>query len=207
MTEEEYAEYMREGMWRRRHADQLRALEEEGRARRVEKEERKEKERKRKEKERRREKERKERVKREEREGLSVARKKWEERWSALKEQRGQGGPLYFSDLPWPCLSMWPAEPNAPKIPQLDKDALSHFLLAPSSSFGHPPAADTARNTLRQALLRYHPDRFFSAPWFQRVPETDGLREKIKECVLQVARILNELQAEVRDKKESGIVS
>ncbi|KDN52873.1 hypothetical protein K437DRAFT_253818 [Tilletiaria anomala UBC 951] len=202
MDDEQYAEYVREGMWRRSNASYIRDQEERARQETKRKAEKEEKAHRRRERAKRREKEAKRQRFEEEQFALREARKKWEDRWTQLRAAKAgeTTDPLWFSDLPWPCLSMWNGDLN----PVLTKEAISRFLLAPDGLDADKAAsAASARTRLRTALLRYHPDRFLSAPWYARIPEASHLREKVRECVLQIARILNELQAEQREKEAS----
>ncbi len=218
MTDEEHAEYMRQGMYRRMHAPYLQAQEEAAALRARQAAERKEKERERREKEKRKAEKRRERERAERKRWIAQARDGWDKQWESLRkpaaagEKQEQAKPIYFSDLPWPCLSMWPATPEAgPRYPSLDKPAIREFLLDPiptdASDDGTGGTESTSANNskrLKTALLRYHPDRFFSASFFARIPEDGGLREKVRQAVLHVARTLNEISAEQREEKESA---
>ncbi|KAJ1306002.1 hypothetical protein OPQ81_010717 [Rhizoctonia solani] len=183
MDDDQYAEWIREGMWRRTHRAELEAQEraEEDRKRK------KEKEKARREATRRMEREDNERraKRKQAKEQKSVV-----EGWIAYEAQWAQLRPsetnsLGFIDLPWPCFPP-PCLPLDPDT--LSKQAISSFLLSPLHSIGKP-----RKQRLREALLLYHPDRFI-ARWMSRIRKEDV--QGVQEAVGRVARVLTGLVEE-----------
>ena len=120
-----------------------------------------------------REKERQERVKAE------VASKEiwqaYDEGWTKVTSS---SGPLSFHTIPWPLVS----HPSSTK--DIFMGAIMAFLLSPLHS-----KAQTRKERIRTALLRWHPDRFQKV--LARVVEED--KEAVETGVGIVARCLNEL--------------
>lgn len=85
---------------------------------------------------------------------------------------------LSFSSIPWPTLNK-PLRPSS-----ITPAAISAFLLSESHSGSRKP-----KDRIREALRRWHPDRF--GRLMQRVPLEE--KETIEEAVGVVARCLNEL--------------
>jgi hypothetical protein len=185
MDDGQYAEWVREGMWRRTHKAE------------VEAQERAEEERKRKKD---REKARREETRRMEREDAEKrARRRqvkdqqtivdawiaYDARWAQLRAGPPDSGGLAFTDLPWPCNPppKLPLEPDT-----LSRQSISTFLLSPLHSVGKP-----RKQRLREALLLYHPDRFV-AKWMGLVREKDA--PGVQEAVGRVARVLTGLVEE-----------
>lgn len=212
LDEEEYAEYVRAGMWRRKNKEEIerrellekeRKVKEEKERVEVEKRRREEKEKIRRLEERRRansEKEEKE------------ARVSYEERWKKLlaappptpnptppaepsptTTDAPPGptplAPLRFTSFPWPIYPPMPLPPLSwPSASQITPTAISTFLLS------HLPSS-SRKSTLRQAVLAYHPDRFERL--VMRVPEDkEGgteTRERVRELGLRTSQVLNDL--------------
>ncbi|KAG8698136.1 hypothetical protein FRC08_006108, partial [Ceratobasidium sp. 394] len=165
LDDEQYAEWVREGMWRRTHRAEVEAQE------RAEEEKKRQKEK---------EKARREETRKMEREAVEHRARRqqvkeqqhvvdawiaYDTRWTQLRAGQAQPGELAFTDLPWPS---YPA-PKLPLSPEaLSKQAISAFLLSPLHSIGKP-----RRQRLREALLLYHPDRFV-AKWMGLIREKDG---------------------------------
>lgn len=201
MDEEEYAEYIRAGMWRRKNKDEVERLA------RLDKEKR-EREAKEAIESERRQREERERIKRleakkkknsekEERD----ARERYESQWRVLttapepipmKEGSDAANgatephPLRFTDFPWPLYPPMPLPPLSwPSSKDVTASALSTFLLV------HLPR-DKRKAALRQSVLAYHPDRF--ERHVLRVPEDKkDIRERVRELGLRVSQTLNEL--------------
>ncbi|EUC57540.1 hypothetical protein RSOL_224300, partial [Rhizoctonia solani AG-3 Rhs1AP] len=183
MDDDQYAEWVRAGMWRRTHKAEIEAQEraEEERKRKKERERDRRKETRRMERE---DNERRTRRKQVKEQQLVV------EGWIAYEAQWAQLRPseatsLRFTDLPWPCYPppRLPLDPDA-----LSKQAISSFLLSPLHSIGKP-----RKQRLREALLLYHPDRFI-AKWMGRVRKDDA--QEVQEAVGRVARVLTGLVEE-----------
>ncbi|KZV90168.1 hypothetical protein EXIGLDRAFT_587551, partial [Exidia glandulosa HHB12029] len=86
---------------------------------------------------------------------------------------------LRWRDIPWPMV----APPS--KSEDLVNGAIANFVLSPTHSQSKSP-----KERIREALLRWHPDRFESR-WLPKCAEKD--REEIKTGVGFVVRCLNEL--------------
>ncbi|CAE6388440.1 unnamed protein product [Rhizoctonia solani] len=183
MDDDQYAEWIREGMWRRTHKAEVEAQE------RAEEERKRKKER---EKARRQETRRMEREDNERRSRRKQAKEQQSvvEGWIAYEAQWAHMRPsettsLGFIDLPWPCHPppRLPLDPDA-----LSKQTISTFLLSPLHSIGKP-----RKQRLREALLLYHPDRFV-AKWMGRVRKEDA--QAVQEAVGRVVRVLTGLVEE-----------
>ncbi|OJA18862.1 hypothetical protein AZE42_05227 [Rhizopogon vesiculosus] len=230
MDDDEYAEWVRDGMWRfvsqirvvpcncieeahrrRKHAQQY---EEEARkkaeqaARRARKKEMKaETARLEKTVEERRKQKRKEREKRREED----ARAEYDRRWKDLLDPNTQHhSSLSFEDVPWPLF----APTTHSDAADLDSFsiALEHFTATAISAFLIPVSANLAlvqdagasrptfihekkekKEKLREAMLRFHPDKF-EGRIMRKVVETD--KDRVREAVGQVARVINTLMEE-----------
>ncbi|KAG8740129.1 hypothetical protein FRC12_016103 [Ceratobasidium sp. 428] len=185
MEDEQYAEWVREGMWKRTHRAEVEAQE---RAE-EERKKRKEKEKARREETRKMEQEAGERrARRQHAKEQQHAVNAWiayDERWAQLRAGQAQPEELAFTDLPWPTYP----PPRLPLPPEaLSRQAISAFLLSPLHSIGKP-----RRQRLREALLLYHPDRFM-AKWMGIIREVDA--PSVKEAVGRVARVLTGLVEE-----------
>lgn len=226
MGDEEYIEYLREGMEsRRRHHL--------GGSTAPPRPSRREEERKRADAIRAKEKAQRHKAKAEKRkrkaeyeayDGLLEERKAWLKRWADAKTSSGSKSTRYFSDVAWPVRTPAPGQPL-----RLDKQAIAEFLIPSNEPAppGHaewaahrqrkrdkrskqPPAEDDAHSTskskdlLRTALLVFHPDRFFSSPLYASLSEQGGQKEKVHECVIRVAQVLSELVEERRTKGQKG---
>ncbi|KAG9077691.1 hypothetical protein FRC06_008758 [Ceratobasidium sp. 370] len=185
MDDEQYAEWVREGMWRRTHRAEVEAQEraEEKKKKRKEKEKARKAETRRMEREAEERRARRQQVK--EQQHVVDAWIAYDARWTQLRAKQAQPGELAFTDLPWPS---YPA-PKLPLSPDaLSKQAISTFLLSPLHSIGKP-----RRQRLREALLLYHPDRFV-AKWMGLIREKDA--PPVQEAVGRVARVLTGLVEE-----------
>lgn len=122
-----------------------------------------------------REQERKDRARREH--GIVEAWNNYEARWAAIATSTE---PLTFSTVAWPLLV-------PPKTPEdITPTAIMSFLLSPAHSQNQ-----TRKDRLRNAQLRWHPDRFRRL--MRKVAEKD--QGAIEEGVGIVARCLNDLMA------------
>ncbi|KAL5528421.1 hypothetical protein ACEPAF_7557 [Sanghuangporus sanghuang] len=99
----------------------------------------------------------------------------YEENWAAISSS---SDPLSFSSIPWPTLSR-PSDPSS-----ITLQAISAFLLSDTHSNTLTP-----RERIKEALRRWHPDRFVR--FLRRVPP-EG-QSMVEEAVGIVARCLNEL--------------
>lgn len=211
MDEEEYAEYVRAGMWRRKNKDEAERIEAYEREKRR-KAEREEVERdKRRKEEAARIKKLEEKAKRRNKAEEGDARLRYDQAWLALLAPAPATVPphptkvtaeatpnpttapetigvraLRFSDFAWPAYPPMAFPPLSwPAPADLTPSALSTFLLS------HVPS-DKRKAALRSAVLAYHPDRFERL--VLRVPEEPPqLRERIRELGLRVSQTLNDL--------------
>ncbi|KAG8816152.1 hypothetical protein FRC18_001157 [Serendipita sp. 400] len=177
MDEDEYAEWVRRGMWERHHKQEV----EEQERREKEKEARKEHERKLRRESRRLEEEARER--RKQREILSIRRQfdSYQTAWASLTSRESTSN-LRFGDIPWPMT-------HQPRyVSDITKEAISDFLL----SAHHSPDKSTKKR-IREALFIYHPDRF--EKW-TNLAQNPTEREIIQEAADKVVRILNSLGGE-----------
>lgn len=184
MGEEEYAEWVRTGMYRLKHraevqeTERLARIKQEAEAAKVKVRERARKE----------EKRRIERLKAQKGEKEEGRRKKEREkyrsRWKSLAEVGGdiELTELGYHDIPWPTYSGV----------ELDEAGIKNFL----SALATDEADGGYKKVLREAIRLFHPDRFFGRV-LGRVKERD--REKVKEGVERCSRVINDLAAEVRD--------
>lgn len=131
---------------------------------------------------------------RREREGRQrrVARQEYDHKWQALLSDDGRPyeGQLKFVDIPWPIFDAFKAEMStAPRVEDLTETAIRKFLLPVSAA----PLMDDAkekRDRLREAMLRFHPDKF-EGRMMRFVAETE--RGLVREGIAQVVRVLNGL--------------
>jgi hypothetical protein len=114
---------------------------------------------------------------------IAEAWEAYEENWRRLNSQaRNNNFVLTFAAMPWPMLNP-PSEPD-----DITRKAISNFILS-----NYHSTSKTRKERLREALLKWHPDRFESR-FLQKVPE--GIeRERVREGVGNVIRSLNELTA------------
>ncbi|KAG8797406.1 hypothetical protein FS842_008524 [Serendipita sp. 407] len=136
----------------------------------------------------------------------TVFREAWESyesRWSQLSAAQHAGGNLTssspprlgFTDIPWPILHQPTRASDLGS--QLTEANVSSFILSPFHSTSTTPASSTSPNNesrsrklkIREALLRWHPDKV--ARILNMVCEDD--RAAVKEGAEAVARHLNAL--------------
>ncbi|THG95487.1 hypothetical protein EW145_g7947, partial [Phellinidium pouzarii] len=199
MNDDEYAEYIRAGIWRKKNEVEY----QERLRKKQEREARKARERRIRE-----ETGRLEREAQAEYKALSAAlamrrmdeaKQHYEERWAKLLERPAEGqkpsstASLHFDDIPWPIVP----PPKSKKrfvlsVDDFTKEVVASFLL-PSSKDVPKDAPSAAKDILRSTMLKFHPDKFESRV-LVRVREKD--RELVKEMANMVVRILNELSKE-----------
>lgn len=222
LDEEAYAEYIREGMYRRANAEELarqaaaQAVKESAarkaalkRAKAQEEEEERMAELRKEQKKRERAMKR-EREDQEERARVVDWRKEvneYERRWTALRDglkvvTTGVALPqLAFADFPWPVYR--PRSGGRVMLADLNADSIRHFLFslvkaAPSGSSARDAIDVDAKEkdkkrVLRDAILAFHPDRFLSR-FLDRAREDH--KEDVKEAVGICSRIINDLASE-----------
>lgn len=220
MDDDEYAEYVRAGMWRVKNKAEVERME------RAEKErkEREERERRERDKLAREERERirklEERKKRKSKEDAEAARTRYDDGWRKL-QQAVAAVPVTKSSTatPEPTTDAtaaateaaspattdlaafplrfsdfpWPLYPPM-AFPPLSWPTLDDISSASISSFLLPDSlpADKHKTVLRQAVLAYHPDRF--ERYVLKIPEDkEDVRERVRELGLRVSQVLNDL--------------
>ncbi|KAJ7782688.1 hypothetical protein B0H16DRAFT_1297737 [Mycena metata] len=197
MDEEEYAEWIRAGMYRCTHAQEYAEEQQKKAAREARRAEEKaakaetarlaklaEEERKRKklEKEIRR---------------SDYAREEYHVRWKNLLAAASDGesgqASLTFSDVPWPIASK-PALPPIVSLDELTHEAIAYFLVPSLLPVDGEKEKKLRKEKLRETFLRFHPDKF-EGRLMSRVQESD--RERVREAVGIVVRVLNALMVAV----------
>ncbi|TDL23017.1 hypothetical protein BD410DRAFT_787833 [Rickenella mellea] len=219
MNDDEYAEWMRAAMWRRKHPEQEAAK----RAAREAEKARKERaaELKRETARQQSEMARERALRKAQRRARKVAeaRKAYEDKWLDLSLPSGQKNGngketehLDFESVPWPIFL--PDRQVVITEEDISRDTISAFLLPrPPQSRSildslldplldkqgqDPPPETVSRDTLRAALLRYHPDKFNSRV-LPRVRENE--RDRVRELAGTVVRVLNEMLSDITGKK------
>lgn len=151
MTEEEYAEHIRRGMFRRTRREEIareealakeRAAREKRRAEEIAKAKALEAERLR---------QLEERARRKAQAGTVRSREAYQASWARLVDPKRQEETLRSDDFPWPVVQ----ESGG----ALDKDAIKNFLLAHLEG-QQQDYEKRAKQAIRTAVLAYHPDRF-----------------------------------------------
>ncbi|KAK0212541.1 hypothetical protein DFS33DRAFT_1269320 [Desarmillaria ectypa] len=177
MDDEEYAEWIRAGMYRKAHAQEY----EEARRRKAEKAARRAREKATKEESRRLERQAEE-ERRQRRRDRDVwrrehARQEYESRWKELLSLPPAN--LHFDDIPWPVM----APRSSVAVEDLTPEAVSLFLFSEE-------AKKERKDKLRETYLRFHPDKFESR--LMKLVKADE-QEKVRLGMGQVVRILNDL--------------
>ncbi|KAI8091306.1 uncharacterized protein B0P05DRAFT_526930 [Gilbertella persicaria] len=168
MDDEEYRQYIVDGMYRRKHADEI-----------AEKERRKaEKERRKQEKERaRKEQERLERVYQQ----LETQRKQesskasFIEKWNKLESLQT----IHKKDVPWPMIGR-----------EFTLEAVRQFVIDPTLS-----EAENKKN-VRKEQARYHPDKFVTR-YMKRFEGSDKEKERVMTHINEISGFLNELWSQM----------
>ncbi|OCH93455.1 hypothetical protein OBBRIDRAFT_771410 [Obba rivulosa] len=190
MEEEDYAEWVRAGMWRKKHA----AEHEEQERKKAERAAQKAREEAVREETRRMERaEAEARTRRREQKQQkwrAEARARYNERWKQLLD--GDTQELLFSDIPWPVLL---EQPTAVSLELLTTQAIAAFLIpqdGEGKDDGRPSDVikKARKETLRETILRFHPDKF-EGRILARVRDVD--RDQVREAVGIVVRAINEL--------------
>jgi len=189
MEEEEYAEWIRDGMWRKQHSE----LYQEQKRQKAAEAARKARERElaantaRLEaiaaEEKRRRKQERERVYK------IDAKQCYETQWKALLAGEAEENSLSFRDVPWPCFQAYCRTSSSLSIDDLTEGSVSAFLLDFDSEC-ETQSEKMKKDKVRETLLRFHPDKF-EGRVMSRIKAVD--RGKVQEAVGVVVRILNEL--------------
>ncbi|KAK4684793.1 hypothetical protein P7C73_g5371, partial [Tremellales sp. Uapishka_1] len=203
MDEAEYTEYIRAGMYRMKHKDELARAE---RARLLKEQQARDAEQKReaalREERRRIERLRQERSSRVEGE-RRMDREKWAraiERWRKEKDEDVVAVRLKWREIPWPVYDKYRS-----RIEDITLENVRAFLSSGGASAGAGAGAGSAggggldgkelKKVLREAILLFHPDRFFSK-YLQRIKESEV--ESVREGVEKCSRIINQLIGEAK---------
>ncbi|KAJ7502970.1 hypothetical protein B0H11DRAFT_2274388 [Mycena galericulata] len=204
MDEEEYAEWIRAGMYRKTHAQEY----EEERQKKASRDTRRAQEKALKAETARlaklAEDERKRKKLEKEIRHADYAREEYHMRWKTLMAAPADGerveSPLTFSDIPWPIVSAHrqksdkkgsskPVLPPTVSLEDLTVDAIAAFLV-PSSGESDKK---NRKDKLRETFLRFHPDKF-EGRLMNRVRESD--QAHVREAIGVVVRALNKLMGE-----------
>lgn len=189
MEDEDYAEWIRASMWRRKHAAEAAAYDRQ----KQEAAERKEREKKIREETRRMEKaeEERRRQRRREKENRKWehARAYYEQTWKQILDGNVDRE-LRFEDVPWPVFFDKDVDVEA-----ITTSAMATFLLPDCRPIGGAAVDEDAlkrerRDKLRETMLRFHPDKF-EGRFLRHVREAD--QQRVLEGVGLVARGLNTL--------------
>ncbi|KAF8653309.1 hypothetical protein AX16_004009 [Volvariella volvacea WC 439] len=192
MDDEEYAEWIRIGMYRRTHAQEY--VEQQRRkaehAAKIAAEKVKKAETARLEKLA--EEERRQRRLAKEARRQDRARAEYECRWKALADIATDGDKtgapsLTFSDIPWPVFAAFSEKMT---LGEMTRDEVASFLLTSTDA---ERSRKERKDKLREAILRYHPDKF-EGRYLEHVVRGD--REKVRAGIGEVVRALNALLAE-----------
>lgn len=176
MDEDQYAEWIRRGMWERRHKQEI----EEEQRREKEREERRARERRQRRKQRELEEEARKSLKEKEAKVAGQAFDSYLSAWAALLASTVTQ--LRFRDIPWPLhIKPRSAEDVTP-------NAVTSFLLSESHSSGR-----SRKQRIRDTLLIYHPDRF--EKWVLMIKD-EKEKERAREVAGELVRILNSLGEE-----------
>jgi hypothetical protein len=211
MDDDTYAEWIRAGMWRRKHARQY---EEETRMK-AEKAARSARKKEMKAEKARLEKAAEERKKQKKRERESQreqnARAEYDRKWKVLLDPNAQhASSLSFGDIPWPLFvpmtqsDTTHSDPSSITLEHFTATAISAFLIPISTTYAlardagvslpiHDNDKKEKKEKLRETMLRFHPDKF-EGRVMRKIIETD--KDRVREAVGQVARVLNTLMEE-----------
>ena len=181
MTDQEYTDHIRTGMWRRTHKEEL-ARQEEAKRQQAEKERKAKEDR---EKRAREDAEKRRLVEERARAKTESASRQTRETYAQAWEKLASSAPdavLDENDIPWPVDRASAA---------VDASSIATFLLA------HIPFEDARRRkqTLRTAVLAYHPDRFDR--YVNKVPEAKDQRKRVRDMGLRISQVLNDLLATI----------
>ena len=121
------------------------------------------------------------------------AREEYGIRWRELLSVTGESEKLGFDDIPWPVAVAQKLKRRGSGLPrrsitvdELTAEAITAFLLPAGKGFDK----EKRKEKLRESFLRFHPDKFEGR--FMRFVK-EGDKEKVKEAIGQVSRVLNTL--------------
>jgi len=123
---------------------------------------------------------------------LQEAFKTYESSWASLTRSTSLPSPSHTMTKPSPKLTFhsipWPQHPAPASISDITASSILTFL-----KHGAGIQNGAAKMAVRQALLRFHPDK--SSALLKKVEERD--RERVREGCVAVARCLNEINKRV----------
>ncbi|KAF9047435.1 hypothetical protein BJ165DRAFT_1102010 [Panaeolus papilionaceus] len=211
LDDEEYAEWIRAGMYRKTHAEEYAEQQRKKAAREARQAERKARKSETARLERQADNERRRKKAMRQSRKLDDARTAYHTRWLALLAPVTEDSQamLSFEDIPWPIFSAYLGKSDKDStttthsitVEELTMEAVSSFLLPVPVTI--IPDADSQadadlkkrerKEKLRETFLRFHPDKF-EGRFSKRIKDSD--RERVKEAIGQVIRILNNLMGE-----------
>ncbi|GAA5967047.1 hypothetical protein JCM3765_003688 [Sporobolomyces pararoseus] len=207
MDEEEYAEYIRAGMWRLQNKERLEFLEKQEKFKKQQEEKIRldflEKEKKSKLKTLKLEQKKRDQLEKDK----DQARERYKLGWNKLQKLDNTSS-LRFTDFVWPIFPPFALPPISwPRIQDLTKEAIDEFLLPPSTSgVASVEEEDERRGKMRSAVLSYHPDRFERL--VKKIKQDDdkedgsiSVQERVRELGLRVSQVLNDLLKEEKKRK------
>lgn len=120
-------------------------------------------------------------------------REAYDARWKELLAAGSSGLPeeLKFADIPWPVLG----HGSAVSAESLTEEAISSFLFHSEDALSDGDASKVRKEKLREAMLRFHPDKF-EARIMARVVAQD--QEAAREAVGVVVRTVSGLMAGIK---------
>ncbi|KAK7045530.1 hypothetical protein VNI00_007362 [Paramarasmius palmivorus] len=197
MDEEDYAEWVRRGMYRKTHAQEYEEQERKKSERAAKREKEKAIQAETERLERAAAEERKRKKHEKENRRWAYAREEYHSRWQELLSSAGTSqSQLGFRNIPWPVLSAHRQKPEKKDILEdpisvslddLNRDAITSFLLLSTYD------SKERKDKLRETFLRFHPDKF-EGRFMQRVRPDD--QEKVRMGLASVVRVLNDLMGE-----------
>jgi len=208
MEDDDYAEWVRMGIWRKQHAaeheEQVRQEAERTARRQREKALRAETERLEKEAEADRRRRRSERHRVRQQEARQLYEARWKDLLSGMDAHEGPRKELTFEDIPWP-IDPTEAEPSASDtkgkrrtveiaLDAFTAESISSFLLQEVIASDDQPqvSSKTRKDRLRETMLRFHPDKF-EGRILGMVRSRD--RQRVQEAAGKVVRVLNEMMS------------
>jgi hypothetical protein len=215
MTDEQYSEWIRKGMWARSHRAEVEEQERRAKEREAQKvrarEARRQVEQEEKEYENRREAKRLEKARRAKEEAWTSYRALWDilsgvaallnaavasneakgtssaRRQDSVDAMLASRPPLTFRELPWPT------HPPPKQPDDITKEGISSFLFA-----SHHSVNKSRKQRIREALLAYHPDRYVGR-YLSAIDVSH--RTLVQEAVVRVTTMLNALMEEAANPK------
>ncbi|CAD6573089.1 MAG: hypothetical protein CYPHOPRED_005066 [Cyphobasidiales sp. Tagirdzhanova-0007] len=193
MTEEEYAEHVRRGMFRRTRKEEVARLEEQERARRLREKKIAEEVARAKALEAEKIHKLEERARRKAQAGVVKSRDQYQLAWHRLVDPKRADEELRSEDFPWPI--------SPESGGESDKKAVGEFLTNHLVSAMEDKEEDEGevrkkkkKQAIRTAVLAYHPDRF--ERYVAKVMQSQE-RESVRQMGLRISQILNELLQEM----------